>query len=356
MSLVRALKTIQLQPGEGIAHLENLDHPRFMQKLIGYDPWEHPRQAYADAYKALDIDWIIGIPDRVVKVPSEFSSFQSEDGTMYTEWGMSGSAWREEYQFHDIESVLSYDPIRNLENEKIVTPEYNFGEIARRRADQDLMGNSATITGIYYTTLFQFGIMIFNWDLFLMAAVTESDRFQRVLEKFAEVSRRNIIMWAAENMNLIFMHDDIAMERGMVFRPEWYRKHLFPLYEYILEPLKSWQDTKIAFVSDGNYSAVLDDLVSVGFDGFVINSPAMDLGEICRRLGNSIFLAGGIDINLLTQGTPDEVIRGIKECFRLIQPAKGFFMHSGGDLPHNIPMDNLQAYFDTVAELGDRYR
>lgn len=349
MSYQRAWNAIHLQTGQTPAHLENLDHPAYMRELIGYDPWERPRQAYADAYRALDVDWVIGIPDRSVRLDPRASSFQAEDGTVYTEWGLSGSAWREEYLFHDMESVLAYDPLVNATGEKLVTPGHNQQQIEHRRADQQLMGESALVSGLYYTTLFQFGIMIFDWELFLATAASEPARFQRVLAGFAEVSRRNMSAWAAEDMPLIFMHDDIAMEQGMVFHPAWYRKFLFPLYEYILEPLKARKDVKLAFVSDGDYSAVLDDLAGLGFDGFVINSPRMDIEAIARRLGSRAFLAGGIDTNVLTLGTPADVTRAVRDCLRKTRPAAGFFLHSGGDLPHNIPIENLRAYFGAKA-------
>ena len=350
MSYQRALKTINLQPGQGIAHLENLDHPQFMQELIGYNPWDNPRQAYVDAYKALDVDWIIEIPDRCVKIAPEVSSVHGEDGTVYTEWGLSGSAWREEYLFHDSESVLAFDPVANTTGENLVTREYNQQKIDHCRADRKLMGDSAMISGLYYTTLFQFGIMIFDWELFLATAASEPKLFQKVLEGFAEVSRRNMSMWAQEDMQLFFMHDDIAIEQGMVFNPEWYRKVLFPLYEYIIEPIKARKDVKLAFVSDGNFSPVLDDLVSIGFDGFVINSPLMDMEKISRQFGSRIFLAGGIDTNVLTLGRPEDVIREVKTCLKKVRSAGGFFMHSGGDLPHNIPIENLRAYFSVKEE------
>jgi len=353
MSYARAWKAIHLQPTDRVAQLENLDHPLFMQELIGYDPWDNPIQAYADAYKVLDVDWIIAIPRRVVRLNEGESKREGADGTLYTEWGLSGSSWRQRYLFREVESVLKYDPIANEQGEELVTPEYNQKVLDNRRADQEIMGDACMVTGVYYTTLFQFPIMVFGWELFLEAAAGEPERFQRVLEGFAEVSRRNLIAWAAEDIDLVFLHDDIAIERGMVFRPEWYRKRLFPLYERLLEPLKAKPRTKVAFVSDGDYSRVFDDLVALGFDGFVING-CMDLGGIARRFGERIFLAGNVNTVVLTLGSPEDVVKEVRRCLDEAKPAAGYFIHAGGDLPHNIPLDNIRAYFDSVATLGQR--
>lgn len=349
MSYGRALRTARREPVDGTALFENLDHPAFMQSLLGWDPWTDPVRAYRDSYRALDVDWIIGIPRRSVRFAPGETSRPGEDGALYTEWGLAGSHWRHEYRFRDEESVLGFDPVENREHEPLVTVEYNLRNLENRRADQELMGDSAIVSGVYYTTLFQFGIMVFDWELFLATAASQPDRFQRVLEGFAEVSRRNLAAWAADDVDLIFIHDDIATERGLVFSPEWYRRRLFPLYERLLEPVKARPRLSTVFVSDGNYAPVVDDLAAIGFDGFVVNS-GMELGAIARRLGHRVFLAGDVSTTILTLGTPDDVRRDVQRCREEAAPAGGHFLHAGGDLPHNIPLDNMKAYFDAARE------
>jgi hypothetical protein len=331
--------------------MEILDHPAFMEELIGYDPWDDPLQAYTDAYRALDVDWVISLPRHSARFDRGQTSRREVDGTRYTEWGLSGSAWREDYRFHDVESVLAFDPVINPQGESLVTPAYNRERLDNRHADQALLGQSAIVTGLYYTTLFQFGIMAFGWELFLTAAASEPERFQRVLRGFADVSRRNLEEWAAECQDLVFLHDDIAMERGMVFRPAWYRKHLFPLYEYILEPLRAQPGLRTVFVSDGNYTDVLDDLVGLGFDGFVINS-GVNMGAVARRYGERVFVVGNVNTTVLTFGTPEDVVWEVRRCLDEARPAAGHFMHAGGDLPHNIPLENIRAYFEATRELN----
>jgi hypothetical protein len=347
MSYTRALQAIHLQPTDQVAHQETLDHPALMQELIGYDPWAQPQQAYIDAYKALDVDWIFGIPKRAVRFEKGQSSREGEEGVRYTEWGLSGSSWREEFPFGDVEDVLNYDPLV-LKSEAGIR-----SAIEGRRVDQALMGESALVSGLYYTTLFQFPIMTFGWELFLTAAAAEPERFQRVLKGFAEVSRYNLTMWAQSGFDVVFLHDDVAIERGLVFRPEWYRRVLFPLYEYILEPLKANKDIRIAFVSDGDYTPLLDDLVSLGFDGFILNAN-MNLGDIARRIGRDHFLIGNVSTSILTFGKPEDVRHEVKRCLDEGRPCAGHILKATADLPHNIPIANIREYFKASRELSQR--
>lgn len=345
MSYARALETIRLQPTDRVAQQETFDHPQFMQELVDYDPWEHAQQAYIDCYKKLDVDWIFGLPKRAIKFDKGESSRRGDHGVRYTEWGLSGSSWREEYPFGDIDDVLAYDPLASYSPAADPT--------AGIRADQELMGDAAIVTGIFYTTLFQYPIMTFGWELFLTAAAAEPDRFQRILEGFAEVSRRNMEKWAAAGLDLVMIHDDVALERGLVFRPEWYRERLFPLYEYLLEPIFASDRTRVAFVSDGDYTPLLADLAKMGFHGFLINDN-MDLNTIARRLGPDYFLIGNVSTLVLTHGKVEDVRQEVRRCLEEAKPCGGHFIKATRDLPHNIPLANIRAYFDAVEKFGRR--
>ena len=347
MSYQRALKAIHLEPTDQAAHQETLDHPQFMQEVIGYDPWSNPQQAFIDTYKALDIDWMFGVPKHAIRFAPGESSRAGQNGVRYTEWGLTGSSWREQYPVHTVEDVLTYDPCA------LNSPKDIQNAISSRRADQVLMGDSTLVSGLYYTTLFQWPIMTFGWELFLTAAAAEPERFQRVLADFAKVSRYNLSAIAAENFDLVFLHDDIAMERGLVFHPKWYRKRLFPLYEELLEPLMKDKRARVAFVSDGDYTELLDDLVAVGFDGFIINAN-MDLAAIARRIGRDHFLVGNVSTAILTFGKPEDVVREVKRCLDNARPCAGHIMKATADLPHNIPLDNIRTYFSASRDLSRR--
>ncbi len=351
MSYQRALEAIHLRLKGGLAEQENLDHPAFMAEILGRDPWENPAQAYVDAYKALDVDWVMGWP-RPQWSKNTFRGRSSVDlgnGTRMTEWGLAGSGWREEYLFHEVEDVLRYDPLANEPPLDMASEESARKLIEGVRVQQQEMGDACLVTGIHYTTLFQCGIMAFGWPLFLTAAGAEPERYQRVLKGFAEITRRNLAMWAVERPPLVLIHDDIAMQRGMVFHPQWYRQRLFPLYKQFLEPLLDDPAIRICFVSDGDYSAVLPDLVALGFHGFLIN-PNMDLHEIALAYGADHFLVGNVDTAVLTFGTEEDVRREVARVVEEGRPCAGHFVKAMGDLPHNIPLANMRAYVRACRE------
>jgi homoserine kinase type II len=145
MSYHRAWQAIHLQPTEGLAQQENLDHPAFIAECIGRDPWDDPQQAYVDAYRALDIDWVLGIPRGGVSRDAfnRASSVDLGDGARMTEWGLSGSYWREEHPFTDVDAVLRYDPLENVPHLPYATVESGVRNLEHVRGTQALLGRGS---------------------------------------------------------------------------------------------------------------------------------------------------------------------------------------------------------------------
>jgi uroporphyrinogen-III decarboxylase len=61
---------------------------------------------------------------------------------------------------------------------------------------------------------------------------------------------------------------------------------------------------------------------------------------------------GGISTRVLTFGTPDEVRAHTREVIEKGSRYPGFIISSCGQLPGNIPMENMLAYFETRNEMG----
>ncbi len=106
-------------------------------------------------------------------------------------------------------------------------------------------------------------------------------------------------------------------------------------------------------VADGNMTAFLGRLVEAGADGLMFENPATPLEAVIEHFGGAgKFLIGGIATALLTTGTPDQVRRMVFDLVEKVEPCQGFAISSCGGLHGNIPLQNLEAYFDARAEIG----
>lgn len=352
MSKERALKAMNLESTDRVPCQEWIDHPAFIKKVTGIDPFEYPTEAVVKLLKVLDIDWYVGIPEKSRKFEGNETS-KTEDGVKYTEWGFTGSQWEEEHVFADEEDVLSYNPFEDIAGRvRIVTEKYRRDRINDCLKGQPLAGDSTLVTGLYYTTLFQSFILAFGWELFLITARLEPERFKKTIELFTEFSIHNVNEWLKEDIDVMFCHDDLSLSRGLVFPKEWYIENIFPSYERIFDPIRK-AGKKIIFVSDGNYTELIDDIFAAGADGLIIDN-YVDMGPVLDKYGSGKIICGNVDSRILTAGTMDDVRKEVKRCMDLGKQYPGYFIRAAGDLPHNIPLENIECYFDSCKELGQR--
>lgn len=140
------------------------------------------------------------------------------------------------------------------------------------------------------------------------------------------------------------------MGSGPAFAPAWYDRYIFPHYPDIFEEARKL-GKKIVLVADGNMTEFLPRLVEVGIDGLMFENPATPLEAAIEHFGDRL-LIGGIETAKLTFGTQDEVRRMVLDLADKTADYPGFAMASCGGLHGNIPLRNMEAYFDARAEIN----
>lgn len=353
MSRQIAEAAINLEFASRIASQESLDHPEFIKQITGIDPFEKPAEATLAACDALNIDWLFYVPMQSLRVKPGETVTRESDGMQFVEWGFTGSHWEDEPPFKDVDEILVYNPLEDQDGKVYVVSEaYRRARIEDARVGRELAGDRAFVSGLYYTTLFQFNIMAFGFENFLIAAMSDPQRFDEILDQFTQISIANLTEWVKDDCPICVCHDDLAIGQGLVFPPDWYRQHIFPRYERIFEPIKK-AGKKLIFVSDGNYMDLIDDLLSLGADGLLVDC-FMDLDAVFKKCGPERIVIGNIDTRILTNGTPSQIKAEVRRCVELGSKYPGYVFRAAGDLPHNIPLENMQAYFDAKREFGQR--
>jgi len=355
VGLERAVRAIHLQPTDSIPSEEWVDHPRFIQQVTGLDAFEQPLESSLELVRRLDIDWVTDLPRTAMKFERGQTEQRAADGSRYTEWGFTGSVWEDESLFHDPDEVLAYRPLEDAagpQRVRVVSRAYREGRIQGPREVRRVVGDATLVSGLYYTTLFQYGIMAFGWENFLTAAASEPETFRLILDQFAQLSVENVTEWVRDDCPVFFTHDDLAISSGLVFPVEWYRREILPRYERIFEPAHA-AGKKIIFVSDGNYMPLMDDLAALGVHGFMID-PSNDLAWVLERFGRDHVVIGNIDTSILTFSAPTQVEAEVRRCAELGRGYPGYFFRAAGDLPHNVPLENMHAYFEAKRRWGAR--
>jgi hypothetical protein len=343
------------RPGAKLVSKETLNHRGLVEMVSGLDVYRHTAEAYLRAYRALGIDIVNRVPLDNAPEPTPPGAARPHPVKPYSlsSLGIYDTAMRRTYACASPEEVWSLD-VEALAYEDLLTPVPHDCASADIRRREAALGDVGLYYPMLYTTLFMWPVEVLGWEVFMLAAAEDPERFhERFLAPCVRKSAAIVAeLAAASDSPFVFVHDDLASAAGPVFAPEWYDRWIFPHYPEIWSRAKAL-GRKVIFVADGNMTAFLPRLVAAGVDGLMCENPATPLEAAVEHFGApGKFLIGGVATARLTLGRPAEVRDMVLELGERTRDCPGFAICSCGGLHDGIPMANLEAYFDARAEIG----
>ena len=353
-----AYQTIMGCAPERIPHWEALANPDFEQLVTGINPWEKPRTArlkLLEKYK-LDIISVYREDNPVAKPEFSIDTVRTDDGDVRARWDRSVTeTWIHGAEFHSIEDVLSYEPLKHLnltEKKSIVeNRDYSLDDETFYVQYLNELNEEYTNTVYeqpvrmagFYNTLFMWPLLTFGWELFLELAGGYPEELKRILSDFAVINRKVFkTTLSCLDTDVVVCHDDLCSSRGPICSPNWLRTHIYPYHEEFFDIIHKG-GKKVIFLCDGNIDEVSDDIVACGADGLV-SEPYTDWKRLAGKYPDKV-LAGEGDNRILNRGGA-EIKKMVSSMVETARRCKGYFMRIGNCIPHNIPPENVKLYFD----------
>lgn len=329
--------------------------------FTGIDPVAEPRRVNA-AFRRLaevfetDMVWGGGLPndpDAVYDWSAGPSVRRNKAGLDVVQWGIFGAAHQEDGRhFTHIPKPATVDDalaIKPLELFPDTVEQYRERFMAKYRQMLASTGDACLPIPHHYTTAFHWALAIFGFELLCEAGMQEQ-LFGRLMERFAEVSRRITAAWSqVPGMHAFICHDDLTMTSGPIFPPDWYRRHIFPHYPAIFEPLKQ-AGLPVIFTSDGDCSMFVDDIFAAGADGLNFEY-LVDLSSVVDRHPEKI-LIGNMNSATIAAGPPHRIEAEVRRCLEAGARAPRFVINVGGQLTHDIPVAHLEHYLNVRKRLS----
>lgn len=360
--------TMMGQGPKKIVHAEHWSCPDAETYITGIDYYEHPKQCrekLLELYPKLR-GWMKApaedkpIPRPTLDLKNE-SVRTDEQGRPHVRWGAGETThWEWGAHFKTLEDVLAYSPIENADMrnmEVICKHDYTSEDALYRQframlpaewGDKAPAGNSDAGIG-FYNTLFMWPILTFGWERFLEACLL--DEFTRVMDEFAEISRRVFRAMARLPVHSVACHDDIVSTRGPICSPAWMQKNIFPRYEEYWSTLKA-AGKEVIFIADGCMDRYADDVLACGARG-IITEPYTDFKAIARRHKDCV-LAGEGDNRILMRNRPEEIRAMVNSMVNTGRMSRGYFMCIGNHIPWDMPPSAVKLYLDLSAEMAMR--
>lgn len=154
-----------------------------------------------------------------------------------------------------------------------------------------------------------------------------------------------------EKLIAVFQGDDMGYKTGTMISPSDLRKYCLPWQKRFAEMAHR---NKIPYFlhSCGNLSTIMEDLIEdVKIDGkHSYEDVIIPIEKFQEKYGSRIAVLGGVDVNLLASGSPDDVRKRTRFLLETCGGKGRFAVGAGNSIASYIPVDNYLAMVDEANE------
>lgn len=206
------------------------------------------------------------------------------------------------------------------------------------------------LCGCIWQTLYEFVIGLEDCMVMMM---TEHELMSELLSQSADYYSKLIRRAIEEGVDIIFLADDFAYNKGMFVEPTLFEKLWRPHYERLVKPAVD-ANVPILFHSDGKIDNAVEMLIDMGIDCLNPMDPSgIDYQEYKKKYGHRIALWGNIDISWpLVNGSPDDVRKDVKDHMDVLKPGGRWIAGSSHSIVNYIPHENFLMMINAIHEYG----
>jgi uroporphyrinogen decarboxylase len=217
----------------------------------------------------------------------------------------------------------------------------------RRIHLQSLSVMSPSLPPIFCTLCELMGMDVALMNLLLAPSVVEA-ALVRIAEISLELERRTLDTYG-DLLHQIRIWDDVADKRGMLFRPDLWRRLLRPHLAEAFALAKS-RSVFVHYHCCGVMHEIIPDLIDIGMDILEpcqVHLPGMEPERLKREYGQHITFWGAVNTqHTLPFGTPNEVRCEVRERVRVLGRGGGYVLSPDHSLMPDVPVQNIVALYD----------
>jgi uroporphyrinogen decarboxylase len=173
----------------------------------------------------------------------------------------------------------------------------------------------------------------------------------RILEFSLELARAEIKA-AGGLLDGMVIWGDVAYKKGLLFSPEYWRRHFKPGVKALVE-LCHDHGLPVIYHGCGNVNRIFEDFIEIGVDAYnpLEAKAGLDVVDLRRRFGHRIGFCGNMDVLLWANGSKEEIRRAV---LTKLNAAKGggLIFQSDHSVPGNVSAENYEYVLSLVREHG----
>jgi uroporphyrinogen decarboxylase len=170
-------------------------------------------------------------------------------------------------------------------------------------------------------------------------------------KQFIEIMTQTTIRWLRAQMDHLSEVEGILVLDDIVgfLSPADYMEFAHP---YLKEIFSAFNGMVKVYHNDSNIGHILEPLAETGLH--VLNfGYNLDMNQVWQRVGGKIRLMGNIPtLEVLMDGTPENVRIYSAECIRKTEGGRGLILSAGGGAPPGVPAENIDALVEASKNIS----
>jgi uroporphyrinogen decarboxylase len=148
--------------------------------------------------------------------------------------------------------------------------------------------------------------------------------------------------------------DDLGFKTSTLVSPKAIRQHILPQYQRVIDLIKS-AGKPFLWHSCGKIFAIMDDVIALGINAKHSNEDIIaPFDQWVALYGGRIGLLGGIDVDLLCQKEPAEIMHEVLEKGKRFRAAAhGYALGSGNSIPEYVPVEGYLAMIEAARKIRE---
>ena len=154
----------------------------------------------------------------------------------------------------------------------------------------------------------------------------------------------------------VLMEHDMASTKGPMISPAMFREFCFPAMRERVQRVRSL-GMQVTLHNCGNNWAILDQMAEAGVMCYqsLQTFADMEIGKLKEAWGHTMAFWGGVSLECLVQGEPDDVRRNVREAMERGAPGGGFILGPSHSIAMGTKYDNFMAMLDEYNRLKDAF-
>lgn len=196
---------------------------------------------------------------------------------------------------------------------------------------------------------FEWGVRIWGFEQFVLMIMSDPQKAKEFINQVEEFNLAYIDYLAGQGIDGIILADDIAGKDRLLLRPSMFRELFLPSLAYQVKRISD-NHLPAFFHSDGNYLALIGDIIQAGFKGLhcIDRNCGMNITDLQEQYGSKLCLWGHLS------PSDTHFPENSAEMLSLIEEIKQLSLNSGFILGTNCGLF-AGIYIDGLKSLSSKF-